>query len=190
MKPIVLILATAALLSSVAMAETNTVPVNRKEKPSRFSVLDLTSSHEKRREVARQSIGVEELSSDGKATNRTEATCQTNLLSTVGAAAERDGYGADDNYRLHIGDKLTFQVLEDRETAKILVIADSGELEVPYMGRIPALDKTCHQLATRIKAELEKEYYYHASIGTGVGDLKPSARPRVRLGTSANTRTD
>jgi len=148
--------------------------------------LDLTSSHEKRPELAPHSFGVQELSSDGKPTNHTETTWQTNLFSRVGAATERSDYGPDDNYRVHIGDKLTFQVLEDREAAKILVIADSGELEVPYIGRIPALDKTCHQLATKIKAELEKEYYYHASI---VLALETSSRVLGRVYVWGQVRT-
>jgi polysaccharide export outer membrane protein len=66
------------------------------------------------------------------------------------------------------------------------VIADSGELDVPYIGRIPALDKTCHQLATRIKADLEKEYYYHASI---VLALETSSRVLGRVYVWGQVRT-
>jgi protein involved in polysaccharide export with SLBB domain len=43
-------------------------------------------------------------------------------------------------------------------------VADSGELDVPYLGRLSAADKTCKQLAAEIKAQLEKEYYYRASV--------------------------
>jgi polysaccharide export outer membrane protein len=75
------------------------------------------------------------------------------------------GYVPDDKYKLRIGDKVSFQILEDRDDApKGLVLADSGELDVPYLGRIAAADKTCKQLAAEIKAQLEKDYYYRASV--------------------------
>jgi protein involved in polysaccharide export with SLBB domain len=79
-------------------------------------------------------------------------------------AAAFSGYVPDDKYKLRIGDKVSFQILEDREAPKGLVLADSGELDVPYLGRIAAADKTCKQLATEIKGQLEKEYYYRASV--------------------------
>jgi len=37
-------------------------------------------------------------------------------------------------------------------------------LDLPYLGRIAAADKTCKQLATEIKTQLEKDYYYRASV--------------------------
>jgi polysaccharide biosynthesis/export protein len=43
-------------------------------------------------------------------------------------------------------------------------VADSGELDVPYVGRVGAADKTCKQLAEELKALLEKEYYYRATV--------------------------
>jgi polysaccharide export outer membrane protein len=74
------------------------------------------------------------------------------------------GYVADDKYKLRIGDRVSFQILEDRDAPKSLIVADSGELDVPYLGRLAASDKTCKQLAAEIKAQLEKEYYYRASV--------------------------
>jgi polysaccharide export outer membrane protein len=44
------------------------------------------------------------------------------------------------------------------------VVADSGEVDVPYLGRVMAEDRTCKQLAEEIKAQLEKEYYYRATV--------------------------
>jgi protein involved in polysaccharide export with SLBB domain len=73
-------------------------------------------------------------------------------------------YVPDDKYKLRIGDKISFQIIEDRDQPKSLTIADSGELDVPYLGRMNAVDKTCRQLAGEIKAQLEKEYYYRASV--------------------------
>jgi protein involved in polysaccharide export with SLBB domain len=84
----------------------------------------------------------------------------TGVIST----ATVSGYAPDDKYKLRIGDKISFQTLEDRDAPKSLVLADSGELDVPYLGRIAAADKTCKQLALEIKAQLEKEFYYRASV--------------------------
>jgi polysaccharide export outer membrane protein len=90
---------------------------------------------------------------------------ETNCLPQAGAAPEIRGRAVPSpEYKLRIGDKVSFQIIEDREGSKSLVVADSGELEVPYLGRIVALDKTCKQVASEIKTQLEAAYYYHASV--------------------------
>jgi protein involved in polysaccharide export with SLBB domain len=71
---------------------------------------------------------------------------------------------ADDKYKLRIGDKVSFQILEDHDSPKSLLVVDSGEIDVPYLGRVAARDKTCKELVKELKAELEKEYYYRASV--------------------------
>jgi protein involved in polysaccharide export with SLBB domain len=80
-----------------------------------------------------------------------------------------NGYVADDTYKLRTGDSVSFQILEDRildlqDAPVILVVADSGELEVPYIGRVMAVGKTSKQLAVEIKAALEKDYYKTATV--------------------------
>ncbi len=84
--------------------------------------------------------------------------------SGLGPLATLSGYAPDDKYKLRVGDKISFQVLEDRDAPKGLVVADSGEVDVPYIGRVAAVDKTSKQLAGEIKAELEKEFYYRATV--------------------------
>ncbi len=74
------------------------------------------------------------------------------------------GYVADDKYKLRVGDKISFQILEDRDLPRDLLVADSGELDVPYVGRVAASDKTCKQLADELKTRLEKEYYHRATV--------------------------
>jgi len=59
-------------------------------------------------------------------------------------------------------------------------VTDSGDVELPYIGRFPALDKTCKQLATELKGELEKEYYYKATVIVAV-DIKSKSRGKVYL---------
>jgi len=74
------------------------------------------------------------------------------------------GYIPDDKYKLRVGDRVSLQITEDRDLPKSLLVADSGELDVPYVGRVAASDKTCRQLADELKAQLEKEYYYRATV--------------------------
>jgi protein involved in polysaccharide export with SLBB domain len=80
-----------------------------------------------------------------------------------------NGYMADDNYKLRVGDAVSFQILEDRvlgiqETPVNLVVTDSGGLDVTYIGRVMAVGKTCKQLAADVKTALEKEYYKQATV--------------------------
>jgi len=86
--------------------------------------------------------------------NNTPSTTLTNL----------SGYVPDDKYKLRVGDRISLQILEDRDLPKSLVVADSGELDVPYVGRVGASEKTCKQLAVELKEQLEKEYYYRATV--------------------------
>jgi protein involved in polysaccharide export with SLBB domain len=74
------------------------------------------------------------------------------------------GYVPDDKYKLRVGDRVSLQILEDRDLPKSLIVADSGELDVPYVGRLAASERTCKQLAGELKAQLEKEYYYRATV--------------------------
>ncbi len=75
-----------------------------------------------------------------------------------------NGYVPDDKYKLRMGDKISFQILEDKDAPKSLIVTDSGELDVPYLGRVQAADKTCKELADELKVRLEKEYYYRATV--------------------------
>jgi len=104
------------------------------------------------------------------ATNVSPAIASTSISpainSTNAPASIMDtaGYVADDKYKLRLGDKVSLQIIEDRDAPKSLLVADSGELDVPYVGRVTATDKTCKQLAQEIKTLLEKDFYYHATV--------------------------
>jgi protein involved in polysaccharide export with SLBB domain len=97
------------------------------------------------------------------------ATTPTNAMATL-----------DDKHLLAIGDRLSFRVVEDEEDPRALVVTDSGELEVPYLGRFAAAGKTCRELALALKSELEKEYYYRATVVIAV-DLMARSRGKVYL---------
>jgi len=86
----------------------------------------------------------------------------------------------DDKHRLAIGDRLSFRIEEDLEDPKPLVVTDSGDLEVPYIGRFPAENKTSKQLAREVKAALEKDYYYQATVIIAVDQMAKS-RGKVYL---------
>ena len=77
----------------------------------------------------------------------------------------------DDTQRIGVGDRLSFRVIEDKEDSKLLAVADSGELEIPYLGRVKAADKTCKELAREIKTALEKDLYYKATVIVAVDQL-------------------
>ena len=79
-------------------------------------------------------------------------------------ATNLSAYVPDDKYKLRPGDKVSLQILEDRDLPKSLIVADSGELDAPYVGRVMAKDKTCKQLALDLKQQLEKEFYYRATV--------------------------
>jgi polysaccharide export outer membrane protein len=70
----------------------------------------------------------------------------------------------DDERPLRIGDRLSMRVVEDREAPVSLFVTDSGEVEVPLIGRVHAKGLTCKRLAYEIKAPLERDYFYKATV--------------------------
>ncbi len=86
----------------------------------------------------------------------------------------------DDKKRLGSNDYVSFRVVEDRDNeSQLLRVNDNGELEVPYIGLVPAQGRTCKELAYAIKAALEKEYYYHATVILAVDRISEKSRGRV-----------
>ena len=86
-----------------------------------------------------------------------------------GAPGLMRGFVPDESYKLRVGDTVSFQITEDevwdfQNAPKALVVQDSGELEVPYIGRVMAVGKTSKQLEEEIKASLEKDYYKQATV--------------------------
>jgi polysaccharide biosynthesis/export protein len=88
------------------------------------------------------------------------------------------GYVPDASYKLRVGDTVSFQISEDQiwdpqNAPKFLVVQDSGELEVPYLGREMAVGKTCKQLAGEIKTGLEKDFYQQATVVISMNVASP-----------------
>jgi protein involved in polysaccharide export with SLBB domain len=86
----------------------------------------------------------------------------------------------DDKKRLGSNDYVSFRVVEDRDNeSQHLRVNDNGELEVPYIGLVPASGRSCKELAYSIKAALEREYYYHATVIIAVDHVSEKSRGKV-----------
>jgi protein involved in polysaccharide export with SLBB domain len=90
-------------------------------------------------------------------------------IAPVGLASLTNDYVPDATYKLRIGDTVSFQIVEDRllklqVAPASLVVMDSGEMDVPYIGRVMAVDKTCKQLGEQIERELQQNYYKKATV--------------------------
>lgn len=70
----------------------------------------------------------------------------------------------DNQQKLGPGDRVTYRVLEDQDEPKSLVVTDSGHLDVPYYGLVPAAGKSSRELAGEIKALLEEQLYHEATV--------------------------
>ena len=100
-------------------------------------------------------------------------------------------YQTDDKHKLLPGDRVSFRILEDRifesreskNTAApqpFIMVTDSGELDVPYIGLVSVSGKTCRQATEEIKALLERDYYYTATVIMGL-DLAAKAIGRIYI---------
>jgi protein involved in polysaccharide export with SLBB domain len=111
------------------------------------------------------------------AVTATPAVVETNLPASTGT---NNVDALDTKHILAIGDKLSLKIVEDEEEPIPLLVTDSGDLAVPYLGRFPAVGKTCKELAMALKAELEKELYYKATVIVAV-DVMTRSRGKVYL---------
>jgi len=96
--------------------------------------------------------------------------------SVAGAATNAEalttgGYVLDDKHKLLAGDRVSFQIIQDRTNAIPLLVAESLELDIPYIGRISVAGKTCKDLADDLKTLLEKDYYHKATVIIGLDAL-------------------
>src|SRR3954465_14960882 len=86
----------------------------------------------------------------------------------------------DDKKRIGPNDFVSFRVVEDRDNeSQRLRVNDNGELEVPYIGLVPASGRTCKDLAYAVKSSLEREYYYHATVIIAVDHISEKSRGKI-----------
>jgi protein involved in polysaccharide export with SLBB domain len=70
----------------------------------------------------------------------------------------------DNQTPIQVGDQLIFRVLEDEEPSSSLTVNDSGQVRVPYLGSITAINRTPRDLAYQIKHALEKKLFKRATV--------------------------
>ncbi len=91
---------------------------------------------------------------------------QSRGMSTVGLTTSMEVL--NDSTKLGIGDHVSFRIVEDKHDPIRLFVTDSGEMEIPLVGRVAARGKTCKQLAYEIKPLFEKEYFKTATVIIGL----------------------
>jgi protein involved in polysaccharide export with SLBB domain len=86
----------------------------------------------------------------------------------------------DNRKRLGPNDFVSFRVVEDRDDeSQRLRVNDNGQLEVPYVGLVQASGRTSKEIAYAVKALLEREYYYHATVIIAVDHVSEKSRGKV-----------
>lgn len=100
------------------------------------------------------------------------AATETKATTTNSTNTPAETYQTDDKHKLVPGDAVNFRIVEDRDPPstpqKILIVSDTGELDVPYIGLINVDGKTCRQATEEITKLLEKDYYYKATVILGL----------------------
>jgi polysaccharide export outer membrane protein len=104
----------------------------------------------------------------GKPGDSTNASAAATNVAKAGPSNSMDSL--DDRHKLAIGDRLSFRIVEDEEDPREIGVTVSGDIEVPYIGRFPVVGQTCKEVALKLKAELEKKYYYHATVILAVNE--------------------
>jgi protein involved in polysaccharide export with SLBB domain len=87
----------------------------------------------------------------------------------------------DDTRPLTVGDKVSLRVVEEHKPLVEVYVTDSGDVEVPLIGRVKARGKTCKALAREIKTRLDKDYFYHCNVILGLETASTRARGRIYL---------
>jgi protein involved in polysaccharide export with SLBB domain len=85
----------------------------------------------------------------------------------------------DNSRRLGAGDRLSYRVVQERRAPLSLMVTDSGEVEVPLIGRVRASGRTCRELAEAIKPMLQREYFFHATVIIGLDSASSKSRGTV-----------
>jgi protein involved in polysaccharide export with SLBB domain len=79
----------------------------------------------------------------------------------------------DPDKKLSAGDQVTVEIMEDREGGLPRVVTATGELDVPPLGRVKVSGRTATEAAVEIKQQLERDYYYHATVRLNIDRVSP-----------------
>lgn len=107
-----------------------------------------------------------------------QSTTVDSQQSSAASSFSRSMDSLDNKRKLAVGDRITFRVIEDQEDPKALTVTDSGELDVPELGLVPAAGKTCKELAFQIKSNLLQTTYYRARVIIGIDLLNKTVSGR------------
>ncbi|MGV3662664.1 MAG: polysaccharide biosynthesis/export family protein [Prosthecobacter sp.] len=86
----------------------------------------------------------------------------------------------DNNQTISTGDLISIRILEDRRDALQQRVAETGEVNAPYVGLVGAKGKTCRQLAFAIKKELEKNFFKNATVVVAIDQFDPQRMKDIR----------
>jgi polysaccharide export outer membrane protein len=70
----------------------------------------------------------------------------------------------DDKTPLQSGESFSYAVLEDADEPLALYVDNEGNVNIPLIGKKTVTGKTPRALADEVKKQLEKEYYYKATV--------------------------
>jgi protein involved in polysaccharide export with SLBB domain len=87
----------------------------------------------------------------------------------------------DDKHKLAPGDRVSFRIAEDQEEPRSILVTESGEIEVPYLGLVAAADRTCREMARELKDRLERDYYYQATVTVALEQSAAKGRGKIYL---------
>ncbi len=88
----------------------------------------------------------------------------------------------NDTLKLGPGDRVSLRIIEEKKPEPYsLFVSDGGEIEVPHIGRVKAVEKTCKQVAYEIKPLLEKDYFVKATVIIGIDLVGTKSRGKVYL---------
>lgn len=114
------------------------------------------------------------------ATSRAQQRERSDLPSAAGMVAGTTSMEVlDSSRRLGAGDRLSYRVVQEKRAPLSLTVTDSGEVEVPLIGRVRASGRTCKELAETIKPMLQREYFIHATVIIGLDSASMKSRGTV-----------
>jgi len=70
----------------------------------------------------------------------------------------------NDQRTIQIGDRLVYQVIEEREPPVVVFVNDRGKIDIPLLGQVEAKGNTCKNLAYELKERLEDAYFHRATV--------------------------
>src|SRR5438132_334315 len=88
----------------------------------------------------------------------------TGMIQTPVTGAITTMQQLDNKTPIRVGDQLTFRILEDEDSPSILLVTDSGQVQIPYVGNVVAVNKSPRVLAFEVKRALEGKLYKKATV--------------------------